>query len=61
LVSILLVDGDQDEAIALGWSPDDGALWVEVRGKAVGSFKNAELAQQLFDLYLGPKVSSVSS
>ena len=46
----------QDETIALGWSASDGALWIEVRGTKTGSFKNAELANGIFEIYLGAKV-----
>lgn len=48
---------DTNEVISLGWSPKDGSLWAEVRGKNVGSWKSAQLGKGIFDLYLGAKVS----
>lgn len=45
----------KDEVITLGWSPDEGTFWAEVKGKKAGSWKSADLAQGLFTLYLGDK------
>ena len=34
----------------------ESALWMEVRGKNVGTFKSPALARGIFDIYLGNKV-----
>lgn len=45
----------KEETITMGWSPDEGSFWAEVKGKRAGSWKSAELAQGIFTLYLGDK------